>query len=685
MAIETAVMEQLLTSLLKAQQQQSKEQAAAFAKLAKASGLDPKVINNAQAKLKQLGDSAEEAAKSTSKMNKAGSMIGAAIADLTSGVMSTAGNLVNFGMSAMSGSAKVSDFVAAFKDLPIIGTVAGLFASLVKLQEDALDSFSALSASGINLGGSLTRLRLDAGSMGLTLEQMTKILKENSETLVQMGGTASSGARNFREISKAMGSGGFRQQLLNLGFTFEETNQVIGQYVKVVGGLTRDQAKDYKSVAAAATAYGKELDFLARITGESREAAQKKLEEEAAEANWQAFLASKDEETRKKLTDGLNKSMAGAGKAGADIFKAAAQGIAVQGEAGQITTSLMSEMSETIRKNAQAANDRTISAQNFMSGQTRFLATVQAQSAQGYQRNASVIQALTLSGDALGAQMGVHAKNYQTLTNAQNGQTISIEENVKRLEAERRKADEAARKADEEAAVMRKFQQAIKDVGLQMMTAFTPLITQVILPLVSRILPKMPGIIEGLNSFIKDMFDENKRGETFKKLMDDIGKLLLDLLSAAFVAMGQKLFNQREDAGKFQNFLNAVNTINPMAHLLEAMGVPVFGPKPATPGQQQSPAVQQIPGRSAGSWGTVGSAFENFGNRTTIEAHGTQGVFTPEQINHLMAQGTSNTLSAMVSQLNNSQAEMNSILREIADYGRKNVEATNSLSGNAFA
>lgn len=96
-------------------------------------------------------------------------------------------------------------------------------------------------------------------------------------------------------------------------------------------------------------------------------------------------------------------------------------------------------------------------------------------------------------------------------------------------------------------------------------------------------------------------------------------------------------------------------------------------------------AMSKSGGRSNGSWGTVGSAFENFGSGTPVTLHGTEGVFTPDQINQLMRSSTSNALQDVVSQLNNTQAEMNRTLREIADYSRRNVEATNSLSGNAFA
>jgi hypothetical protein len=676
MAIDTAVMEQLLSNMLKLQQQQSKEQAAAFAKLAKAAGLDPKLIASAESKLKALGDSAEETTKSTTKLGKAGNIAGAALADLTSGVMGTAGNLINFGAAAMSGTAKVSDFFAAFKELPVIGLVAGLFSALVKLQEEALESFSSLSESGINLGSGLSQLRIDAGMMGLTLDQMTKVLKENSENLVQMGGSASQGAKNFREINKAMSAGGFQSSLLNLGFTFEQISGVIGQYAKSVGGLTQRQLKDYDGVAAAATAYGKELDFLARITGESRDVAQKKLEEEIAESNFQAFMASQDEETRKKLQDGLQKSIAGAGKAGADIFKAQAQGIAVQGEAGQLATSLMGEMSETIRKGALDAMNGSISSQQFLSKSTRFLATVQAQSAKGYKDNDKVFQALALSGDPLAAQQAIHARNYQTLSNAQGNLSMSIDENVRRLDKERKAAEEAAKKADAEAAVLRDFQKAIKDMGVELIKAFQPLIGTVIMPLIGKIAPLIPKIAESINGFIVDLFDENKRKQMFDKMIDKLGDILAKLFRAVFSKIFD--FDARFERQRIENNRNISGL--QVSGEFAGMTPPEF-----TSAQPQGPLVEQPPRRSAGSFGAVGTAFENFGNRTEIEAHGIQGVFNPEQITKLMQSGTSNALQGLVSQLNNTQAEMVRVLREVADYGRKNVDATMSLSGNAFA
>ena len=683
MAIDTAVMEQLLQSLLKLHQQQGKEQAAAFAKIAKASGLDPKVIASAESKLKALGDSAEETAKSTSKMSKAGSVVGSALADLTTGVMGTAGNLMNFGAAAMAGTAKVSDFFAAFKDLPIIGTVASLFAGLVKLQEEALDSWSSLSQSGINLGGSLSQLRIDAFSTGLTLQEYTKLLKENSETLVQMGGSASLGAKNFNGISKAMKDGGLTQQLLNLGFTAEEANNTIMQYAKTTGGISKQALTDQAGLAASSARYGKELDFLARLTGESRESLQKKLEEEAMEANWQAFLASKDQATRDKLTDGLQKYTTVAGKAGADIFKAGAQGTAILGEQGQMTASLMGDLADTITKDARRANDRTVSAQEYFASSTRNMALAQTQSARGYQQNASLFQALQAAGDPLGAQMGVHAKNYQTLTNSQGQVNLSLEENVKRLEDERKKAKEAADAADSEAAAMREMQQAMKTLGLQLWTALKPL-----MPLVTEIIKfvgqKLPEVGEKIEWFIKNLFSEEGRS----RILTKIGDSLAELISTIAQKLGETVLDQSTGNTGLQNNLNAINKFLPTYWAMRALGMEANTVNPAARPQQQSPAVQQIPtGRSAGSWGTVGSAFENFGNGTPLVGHGNneEGMFTVGQINKLMAAGTENNLKELISQLNNTQAELVYQMRQVAENSRRNVQATESLSGNAFA
>jgi hypothetical protein len=618
-------------------------------------------------------------------MSKAGSIVGSALADLTTGVMGTAGNLVNFGAAAMGGTAKVSDFFAAFKDLPIVGTVASLFSGLVKLQEEALVSFQQLSSSGVDLGGSLTQLRMNAFAAGLNLQEYTKILKENSDTLVQMGGSASLGAKNFNGISKAMRDSGLTQQLLHLGFTAEEANNTILQYAKTTGGISKQALTDQAGLAASSARYGKELDFLARLTGESREALQKKLEEEAMEANWQAFLASKDQETRDKLTDGLQKYTTVAGKAGAQIFKAGAQGMAILGDEGQLTASLMGDLTDTITKDARRANDRTVSAQAYFASSTRNMALAQTQSAKGYQQNASLFQALQAAGDPLGAQMGAHAKNYQTLTNSQGQLNLSVEENVRRLEEERKEALKKSEASKTEAAAMLEMNQAIRTLGLQLWDAMKPLMP-LVTDIISFVGKKLPEAGEKISWFIKSLFSEKGRND----ILDNIATFVKELFGKIWDLV--KPWWATETAATIASY-TAGGTVAGTAIGATAGGIG------AIPGAAVGALtglvsgivaavidyVQKPSGRSAGSWGTVGSAFENFGSGTPIIAHGEEGVFTPSQINQLMAAGTGNNLKELISQLNNTQAELVYQMRQVAENSRRNVQATESLSGNAFA
>jgi hypothetical protein len=277
--------------------------------------------------------------------------------------------------------------------------------------------------------------------------------------------------------------------------------------------------------------------------------------------------------------------------------------------------------------------------------------------------------------------MGAHAKNYQTLTNSQGQLNLSVEENVRRFEEERRKAKEAADAADSEVAAMREMQQAMKTLGLQLFTALKPL-----LPLVTEIIKfvgqKLPEVGEKIKWFIENLFSEDGRS----RILSKIGDSLAELISTIAQKLGETVLDQSTGNTGLQNNLNAINKFLPTYWAMRALGMEANTVNPAARPQQQSPAVQQIPtGRSAGSWGTVGSAFENFGSGTSIVAHGTEGVFTPSQINQLMAAGTGNNLKELISQLNNTQAELVYQMRQVAENSRRNVQATESLSGNAFA
>ena len=90
-----------------------------------------------------------------------------------------------------------------------------------------------------------------------------------------------------------------------------------------------------------------------------------------------------------------------------------------------------------------------------------------------------------------------------------------------------------------------------------------------------------------------------------------------------------------------------------------------------------------LPSRESTTLGATGSPFENFGNGTPVMEHGIQGVFKPVQISSLINNSRTETMSMVVELLNNNNNQMISVLREINENTRRNVEATRTMN-NAF-
>jgi len=92
-------------------------------------------------------------------------------------------------------------------------------------------------------------------------------------------------------------------------------------------------------------------------------------------------------------------------------------------------------------------------------------------------------------------------------------------------------------------------------------------------------------------------------------------------------------------------------------------------------------AAQQTPSRAMGSLGMTGKLFENWGAGTDVTLHGKEAVVTPEQMGGIV----NNSLASGIETLNMQVAELIRTNKEIADYSRRNVDATRSLSGDLFA
>jgi len=249
----------------------------------------------------------------------------------------------------IAGTAKSSDVMSAFSTLPFgIGLVASGLARVAKYQEENLESYQKLTNAGINFGGSLTTLRQSSADLMLTMDQFTKLMTDNSQELVLLGGSANEGAKAFKRIGSELINSEIGAKLMYLGYTSEQVNQGLLSYIAISGGRTRKELENSSELINSAAAYMEELDRLADITGKTRDQQQKDLKETMRKADIEMFRASLDKKNRDAFDAAMARGKALYGKAGEDIVLAAAQHRVVTGEAGKQLSVLAPQTARSI-------------------------------------------------------------------------------------------------------------------------------------------------------------------------------------------------------------------------------------------------------------------------------------------------------------------------------------------------
>ena len=152
------------------------------------------------------------------------------------------------------------------------------------------------------------------------LDQMTSLIKENSEALSTFGGTVLSGTKAFAGSMAEIQRSDIGRQLQRMGYTVDDINKYGAGYIKQQQMLGRSQTDIQKNLSDGTAKYAMELDKLARITGDTREAQEAKIAEARSE---DTFAATMDElreqaaagdasaEARMKKLNILNQTLTG--------------------------------------------------------------------------------------------------------------------------------------------------------------------------------------------------------------------------------------------------------------------------------------------------------------------------------------------------------------------------------------
>jgi hypothetical protein len=479
------------------------------------------------------------ATKSMNALSKGAMILGGIVGDLVGGVAKTASNLTDFAGSLIDGKGGLSDFYGAMKDLPLgMGMVAGLFQKIAQMQEAELETYRTMTKAGVNFGGQLNAIRQNALDLGLTLDQFGKLMSERGKDFANMGGSANEGAEAFTKVAKELRNSKAGEELRALGYTSEDTAEKMANYISMTGGRTAEQMKNTKGLAEETGRYMKNLDQLSQLTGESKEALEKQMQEQAADAAWQNYLQTLDTASREKANKAMQESAATGGKGAADALKNKLAGIPLT-EAGG--------MFMAMAQKANAAQDDQVKAVKDGTKGLDDVRKATAGMAVGLKKDSETIGRTTLSsltqiGGAQGDLSNAMLKNENTLNNKKINSVEDYNKNMDKIAAQEKAQANSA--ADEAA----KSEKAFKDMGAAIYGALqpalamlTPIINDLAQSFMEMVKNNMPAIKAALNTlvifvsnFAKDLFSEDGR----KKIINDIAyymKLMLIEVKKAII------------------------------------------------------------------------------------------------------------------------------------------------------
>jgi hypothetical protein len=279
--------------------------------------------------------------------------------------------------------------------------------------------------------------------------------------------------------------------------------------------VNKKAADETTRLAAAAANYGKELDYMARLSGESREATEKKMQAEAMEASWQAHLNTLGPKEREKAIMAMNRAELIGKKGAVDQLKAELMGFAAPfSEEGRNFVTNAGEASKAV-----SGLVRTVKDGSSVEASKTTMNKLQAAGIAGLIRDMKGLNNIVAAAGQGGTEA---AKGLMELQAIANKYTASGKVNQKQIEEEIAQViakTEADSKASDAANAT---QRRMKELGHQINVA--------LMPIMELLATHANSLVTRFSEFLKKV-DFEKLGRDMAGLMEVIGEFLEDLTS----------------------------------------------------------------------------------------------------------------------------------------------------------
>lgn len=231
-------------------------------------------------------------------VGKSASLVSVGLKKMTGAVTMAAGAFVKVSETSIDVVKSMSDIgdsvenaAATFSSIPIVGKMFGAVASA---STKVNDSFLKAASGGASFAGSMQQFVATASQSGMTMEKFGEFVSNNGQAMLGLGATVEEGAKRFGQVSKGLRS--VSSDLYALGFSTEEINQGLANYTRNLRLTGRQGTQSNAQLIAGSKKYLKEMDMLAKVTGQSRAEKEKELEQLKVDAQFSAAMAGLNED-----------------------------------------------------------------------------------------------------------------------------------------------------------------------------------------------------------------------------------------------------------------------------------------------------------------------------------------------------------------------------------------------------
>jgi hypothetical protein len=636
------------------------------------------------------------------------------------------GTFITMARAGIDGGAGLRNMSSVLGTLwPEMGKLKDVLDLSIDVLEKNIATQVDLSRSGVTFGGNLDEMRGAANRSYLELSQFAGVVRNNADILVSFGGNVEGGTKRLVEIQEKLLSPGTAtaNMLATLGVQADEAATFTASWMRMQGGMNRTQLQDTQQISNAVAQYAIELTGISNLTGISRKQLQDKMNVEAQDIAFRMMLSGKSEEEKAKIEQDLAFA-ASQGQGYLDAYKAKMLDLPPVSEAGKIFTATMSESSAQMDRMIAITRDRTISAQDAMVAKGKDFAESMGRIRDEVETYRTIIGVSSLTGSNFNKAIG---NVITTSLNMEGMAGKSKAEIDKYIEGIFKPDPTVKTQAAQGTEDIRKVQKAINDnlisinelltsFRTNVTSVFTGTLNTVINPMTKNLSDQLRGLdFTEVKTQIKTTF-EKYGGE----IVQEINKLIKNVVGPGVQAAN--LANQiipaiqgdKAAQEKLSNDLIGIWTkaTDAIRDYFVSNKYKPSEPNTATPGQPGSPntssfletlrdaIIRQQYAPSTPATGPIeGPRPRATGGETTPGSYlvgeegpeilnlGTRGdVISNDNLTAMIsALANQNGMEESIDQLNNTNGQMLSAIKELIEVSKRTLTATKGLNGNLFA